>query len=137
MVPSLQCRNCPAHLGIKDLRLSSAAESLLHLSPRELRGFPGPLAGLMGVAARGRPFEGAPHDALADAGDTKEVVGHAELPHPRLDRCTSRARAVGGDVLRLRGNPEGAEVDVPESRDLAGADPPEHDVVGEVRERMT
>src|SRR5579859_1794582 len=118
------------------LEKNSAAETLLDLTPGELRGLARPLARLVGVMAGCRTLERAAHDALADTGDTKKVVRHAELPYPAFDGAAPGSVAVGRDVLLFRWDPESGQIDVLEPRNLPRADPPQHHMVGEVRERM-
>src|SRR5215467_15298438 len=89
----------------------SAAEVLLDLAPGEFRRGAGLRARLPRMAARGRALQHPLHDALADAGDTEEVVRHAELPHARLDRRTPRAGTVGIDIVRLTRNSQGPELE--------------------------
>src|SRR5579862_5712385 len=110
---------------------------LLDLLPGELGCLAGPLPRLARMAARGGALEHPLHDALADAGDAEQVVRHAELPYRGLDRSPPGAPAIVGNVVRLAGNAELAEVDALQARDLARAHAPEHHVVGEVRERMS
>src|ERR1700757_3068403 len=88
------------------------------------------------MGACGRACEYPLHDALTDAGDAEEVVCHAEFPYARVDRCTSRARTVGGGVFRLARNPERRQIESPQAPRLACGNAPQHRMVGEIRERM-
>src|SRR5215470_7969233 len=67
-------------------RSESAAQVLFNLLPGKLCRDAGLRSRLARVATRGGPFEHTLHDALADAGNPKQVIGHAELPRRRFDR---------------------------------------------------
>src|SRR5215469_18822192 len=116
---------------------SSSGQMPLDLLPGQIRRGARPRTRLPCVVARCGALEHPLHDALADAGDTEHVVGHAEFPHLRLDGAAAGARAVALDVLLLARDTERRQVEPLQPPDLPLPRPPQHDVIGEVGERVT
>src|SRR3954465_204721 len=127
---SFFCRSLVRGENSKSIRFSSAALSgfpfkyLLDPRPAQLGERPRARAGLARELARRGAVHHALRDALRDAGDAEQVVGHVVVPGRRID-----ARSIGPltrlfYVLRFTGNAELLQIKPGDAAELARRDVP-------------
>lgn len=74
------------------------------------------------------------HDPLQDACDAEHVVGHVEIE--MRDAVAAGAPAIGGDVVLFGRDAKSGKIDTGNAPEGFRCQPPGHQVIGEVAERM-
>src|SRR3954470_7666794 len=104
---SFFCRSLVRGENSKSIRFSSAAfsgfpfQDFLDLRPAELGERPRARAGFARELARGGAIHHALGDALRDAGDAEQVVGHVVVPDRRVDSGPLGSLAISLHILCL------------------------------------